>query len=268
MLIVSARKILIKRYSIWLSLYTKILTLGTKITPYNKDKNTKKEQVTKMFDAIAGRYDFLNHFLSLGIDIVWRKIAVREIAKINPKMILDVATGTGDLAIEASRLKPKKVIGVDISNNMLYVGRKKMKKKSLNKLVDMQFGDSENLNFKDNTFDAVTAGFGVRNFENLDKGLSEMCRVMKVGGKLAILEPAEPKIFPFKQLYGLYFKVILPLLGKLFSKDNSAYTYLPESVAAFPSRGAFIEELKKAGFKQPKFKALTFGIAALYTATK
>lgn len=249
-------------------MYTKILTLGTKITPYNKDKNTKKEQVTKMFDAIAGRYDFLNHFLSLGIDIVWRKIAVREIAKINPKMILDVATGTGDLAIEASRLKPKKVIGVDISNNMLYVGRKKMKKKSLNKLVDMQFGDSENLNFKDNTFDAVTAGFGVRNFENLDKGLSEMCRVMKVGGKLAILEPAEPKIFPFKQLYGLYFKVILPLLGKLFSKDNSAYTYLPESVAAFPSRGAFIEELKKAGFKQPKFKALTFGIAALYTATK
>ena len=242
--------------------------MGTKITPYNKDKNTKKEQVTKMFDAIAGRYDFLNHFLSLGIDIVWRKIAVREIAKINPKMILDVATGTGDLAIEASRLKPKKVIGVDISNNMLYVGRKKMKKKSLNKLVDMQFGDSENLNFKDNTFDAVTAGFGVRNFENLDKGLSEMCRVMKVGGKLAILEPAEPKIFPFKQLYGLYFKVILPLLGKLFSKDNSAYTYLPESVAAFPSRGAFIEELKKAGFKQPKFKALTFGIAALYTATK
>ena len=249
-------------------MYTKILTLGTKITPYNKDKNSKKEQVTKMFDAIAGRYDFLNHFLSLGIDIVWRKIAVREIAKINPKMILDVATGTGDLAIEASRLKPKKVIGVDISNNMLYVGRKKMKKKSLNKLVDMQFGDSENLNFKDNTFDAVTAGFGVRNFENLDKGLSEMCRVMKVGGKLAILEPAEPKIFPFKQLYGLYFKVILPLLGKLFSKDNSAYTYLPESVAAFPSRGAFIEELKKAGFKQPKFKALTFGIAALYTATK
>ncbi|MBL6663648.1 MAG: bifunctional demethylmenaquinone methyltransferase/2-methoxy-6-polyprenyl-1,4-benzoquinol methylase UbiE [Flavobacteriales bacterium] len=242
--------------------------MGTKVTPYNKDKTSKKEQVAKMFDAIAGRYDFLNHFLSLGIDIVWRKIAVREIAKVNPKMILDIATGTGDLAIEASRLNPTQVIGVDISNNMLDVGREKMKKKSLDKLVDMQYGDSENLSFEDNTFDAVTAGFGVRNFENLDKGLSEMCRVMKVGGKLAILEPAEPKIFPFKQLYGLYFKVILPLLGKLFSKDNSAYTYLPESVAAFPSRNAFIKELEKAGFKEPKFKALTFGIAALYTATK
>jgi demethylmenaquinone methyltransferase/2-methoxy-6-polyprenyl-1,4-benzoquinol methylase len=249
-------------------LYPKILTLGTKITPYSKDKTSKKEQVAKMFDAIAGRYDFLNHFLSLGIDIVWRKIAVREIAKVNPKMILDIATGTGDLAIETSRLNPSQVIGVDISNNMLDVGREKMKKKSLDKLIDMQYGDSENLSFKDNTFDAVTAGFGVRNFENLDKGLSEMCRVMKVGGKLAILEPAEPKIFPFKQLYGLYFKVILPLLGKLFSKDNSAYNYLPESVAAFPSRNAFIQELEKAGFKEPKYKPLTFGIAALYTATK
>ena len=183
--------------------------MGTKITPYSKDKTSKKEQVAKMFDAIAGRYDFLNHFLSLGIDIVWRKIAVREIAKVNPKMILDIATGTGDLAIEASRLNPSQVVGVDISNNMLDVGREKMKKKSLDKLIDMQYGDSENLSFEDNTFDAVTAGFGVRNFENLDKGLSEMCRVMKVGGKLAILEPAEPKIFPFKQLYGLYFKVIL-----------------------------------------------------------
>ena len=249
-------------------MYPKILTLGTKITPYSKDKTSKKEQVAKMFDAIAGRYDFLNHFLSLGIDIVWRKIAVREIAKVNPKMILDIATGTGDLAIETSRLNPSQVIGVDISNNMLDVGREKMKKKSLDKLIDMQYGDSENLSFKDNTFDAVTAGFGVRNFENLDKGLSEMCRVMKVGGKLAILEPAEPKIFPFKQLYGLYFKVILPLLGKLFSKDNSAYNYLPESVAAFPSRDAFIQELEKAGFKEPKYRPLTFGIAALYTATK
>lgn len=249
-------------------MYPKFLTLGTKITPYTKDKTSKKEQVAKMFDAIAGRYDFLNHFLSLGIDIIWRKKAVREIAKVNPKMILDVATGTGDLAVEASRLQPKKVIGIDISNNMLDVGREKMKKKSLNKLVDMLYGDSENLEFEDNTFDAVTAGFGVRNFENLDKGLSEMCRVMREGGKLAILEPAEPTSFPFKQLYLLYFKVILPMLGKLFSKDSSAYTYLPESVAAFPSRESFIKELEKAGFKEAKFTPLTFGVAALYTATK
>lgn len=242
--------------------------MGTKITPYSKDKTSKKEQVAKMFDAIAGRYDFLNHFLSLGIDIIWRKKAIKEIAKVNPMMILDIATGTGDLAVEACHLNPNKVIGIDISNNMLNVGREKMKKKSLDKIVDMQYGDSENLSFEDNTFDAITAGFGVRNFENLDKGLAEMCRVMKKGGKLAILEPAEPKSFPFKQIYALYFKVILPLLGKLFSKDNSAYTYLPESVAAFPSRESFIKELEKAGFKDPKFKALTFGVAALYTATK
>ena len=238
------------------------------VKPYIDSSLSKKEQVAEMFDNIAGKYDFLNHFLSLGVDIFWRKRLVKRLKKQAPKYILDVATGTGDLAIEASRLNPSQVIGVDISNNMLDVGREKMKKKSLDKLIDMQYGDSENLSFKDNTFDAVTAGFGVRNFENLDKGLSEMCRVMKVGGKLAILEPAEPKIFPFKQLYGLYFKVILPLLGKLFSKDNSAYNYLPESVAAFPSRNAFIQELEKAGFKEPNYKPLTFGIAALYTATK
>tara|TARA_B100001741_G_scaffold98609_1_gene80819 strand:+ start:10593 stop:11345 length:753 start_codon:yes stop_codon:yes gene_type:complete len=242
--------------------------LKNKIKPYQKDKTSKKEQIAKMFDNIAARYDFLNHFLSLGIDIIWRKIAVREIAKINPKIILDVATGTGDLAIEISKLKPKKIIGIDISNNMLNVGRKKMIKKSLDHLIDMQYGDSENLNFNDNTFDAITAGFGVRNFENLDKGLKEIYRVMKCGGKLAILEPSEPKIFPFKQFYGLYFKGILPLLGKFFSKDNSAYEYLPNSVVEFPSREAFVRELEKVGFKDSKFKSLTFGIAALYTASK
>ena len=238
------------------------------IKPYEKDNTSKKEQVAKMFDNIATRYDFLNHFLSLGIDIIWRKIAVKEIAKVKPKIILDVATGTGDLAIEISTLKPKKIIGIDISNNMLNIGRKKMIKKSLDHLVDMQYGDSESLNFNNNTFDAITAGFGVRNFENLDKGLKEIYRVMKVGGKLAILEPSEPKIFPFKQFYGLYFKIILPLLGKLFSKDNSAYKYLPNSVVEFPSREAFLKELEKAGFKNCKFKPLTFGVAALYTASK
>ena len=242
--------------------------MGTNIKPYTKDNSSKKEQVAKMFDAIAGRYDFLNHFLSLGIDILWRKKAVQEIAKIKPKIILDIATGTGDLAIEASRLKPNKIVGIDISNKMLEVGRNKMKQKKLDDLIEMQYGDSENLKFDDHTFDAITAGFGVRNFENLDKGLSEMYRVMKVNGKLAILEPAEPVYFPFKQLYNLYFKTILPFIGKLFSKDHSAYTYLPKSVEAFPSREEFVKQLEKSGFKDAKFIPLTFGIAALYIATK
>ncbi|MBF90329.1 MAG: bifunctional demethylmenaquinone methyltransferase/2-methoxy-6-polyprenyl-1,4-benzoquinol methylase UbiE [Flavobacteriales bacterium] len=242
--------------------------MGTKITPYKNKEATKKAQVAKMFDNIAGSYDFLNHFLSLGIDILWRKRAVREIGKISPKTILDIATGTGDLAVEASVLKPTKIVGVDISEGMLEVGRKKMKTKGLDLIIELQSGDSENLPFEDNSFDAVTAGFGVRNFENLPKGLSEMHRVMNKGGKLAILEPAEPNTFPFKQLYSLYFKWVLPLVGKLVSKDNAAYTYLPESVAAFPSGQAFLKELEIAGFKNPQHIKLTFGVAALYTATK
>ena len=180
--------------------------MNKKITPYKNNESSKKHQVAKMFDKIASRYDFINHFLSLGIDILWRKKAINEIGKINPKIILDVATGTGDLAVEATRLNPKKIIGIDISKNMLEVGRNKMKRKSIEKIVEMIYGDSENMSFEDNTFDAVTAGFGVRNFENIDKGLSEMYRVMKIGGKLAILEPAEPNSFPFKQLYTIYFK--------------------------------------------------------------
>ena len=242
--------------------------MGTKITPYKNKESSKKAQVAKMFDNIAGSYDFLNHFLSLGIDILWRKRAVREIGKISPKTILDIATGTGDLALEASVLKPTKVVGIDISEGMLDVGRKKMKKKGLDSMIKLQFGDSENLPFEDNSYDAVIAGFGVRNFEDLSKGLSEMRRVMSKGGKLAILEPAEPTTFPFKQLYSLYFKRILPFVGKLVSKDNAAYTYLPESVAAFPSGHAFLKELEIAGFKHPQHIKLTFGVAALYTATK
>lgn len=244
------------------------MTVGTKITPYKNKEASKKAQVAKMFDNIAGSYDFLNHFLSLGIDILWRKRAVREIGKISPKTILDIATGTGDLAIEVSILNPTKIVGVDISEGMLELGRKKMKVKGLDSMIKLQFGDSENLPFGDNSFDAVTAGFGVRNFENLQKGLSEMCRVMNEGGKLAVLEPAEPTIFPFKQLYSLYFKWVLPFVGKLVSKDNAAYTYLQESVSAFPSRQAFLKELEIAGFKHPQHIKLTFGVAALYTATK
>lgn len=221
-----------------------------------------------MFDSIAHSYDFLNHFLSLGIDIMWRKKAVKEISKIKPQYILDIATGTGDLAIECAKLKPKKIIGVDISNNMLNVGRTKILKKGLSDLIDMKNGDSENLSFEDNKFDAITAGFGVRNFENLDKGLNELYRVLNQEGKIVILEPSEPKSFPFKQIYLVYFNTILPMLGKVFSKDSSAYTYLPNSVAAFPCGNEFVQKLKKAGFKNAKHTPLTFGIAALYTGTK
>ena len=242
--------------------------MGTKITPYKNKKISKKSQVANMFDNISGSYDFLNHFLSLGIDILWRKRAIKEIGKISPKTILDIATGTGDLAVEASVLNPTKIIGIDISEGMLEVGRKKMKAKGLDKMIEMNFGDSEELPFEDNSFDAVTAGFGVRNFEDLPKGLSEMFRVMNKGGKIAILEPAEPSKFPFKHLYSLYFKIILPFIGKLVSKDKSAYTYLPESVAAFPSGQSFLKELEIAGFKQPQHIKLTFGVAALYVATK
>ena len=242
--------------------------MGTKITPYKNKEASKKAQVAKMFDNIAGSYDFLNHFLSLGIDILWRKRAVHEIGKISPKTILDIATGTGDLAVEASVLNPTRIVGIDISEGMLEVGRKKMKTKRLDSIIEMLYGDSENLPFDDNSFDAITAGFGVRNFEDLPKGLSEMYRVMNKGGKVAILEPAEPSIFPFKQLYSLYFKIILPFVGKLVSKDNAAYNYLPESVAAFPCGQAFLNELKNAGFKHTQHIKLTFGVAALYIATK
>ncbi len=242
--------------------------MGTNIKPYHNNKASKKEQIASMFDAIAKRYDFLNHFLSLGIDIIWRKKAIKEIATVQPKKILDIATGTGDLAIEASKLRPEQIIGVDISNNMLSHGRNKVKKKNLDHLIEMTFGDAEDLSFSDESFDAITAGFGVRNFEHLNKGLSEMHRVLKTDGKIAIIEPAEPVVFPFKQIYNLYFKGLLPIIGKLFSDDQSAYSYLPESVEAFPTRTQFLEELKKVGFKNVEYKSLTFGVAILYLASK
>lgn len=221
-----------------------------------------------MFDAIANRYDFLNHFLSLGIDISWRKRAIKEIASVTPQTILDIATGTGDLAIEAAKLKPQKIVGIDISNNMLAHGRTKIKRKNLEGVIEMLNEDAESLSFNNNTFDAITAGFGVRNFEDLDKGLTEMHRVLKKDGKIAIIEPAEPVSFPFKQIYNLYFKGLLPWIGKLFSKDKSAYSYLPQSVEAFPSRKAFLNKLKKVGFNKVEYKSLTFGVAILYIASK
>jgi len=221
-----------------------------------------------MFNNIAGKYDFLNHFLSLGIDKGWRKKAIREIQAVHPKQILDVATGTGDLAIAASQLKPEKITGVDIAEQMLEVGRKKIASQQLSGMITLQAGDSESMPFANNAFDAVTCAYGVRNFEHLEAGLKEMCRVMRPGGKLAILEFSHPKKFPIKQIYKFYFRYILPTLGKLVSKHSTAYTYLPESVMAFPEGKVFCETLAKCGFKDAKARPLTFGITTLYTATK
>ncbi len=228
----------------------------------------EKEQVRSMFNDIAHKYDFLNHFLSVGIDIYWRKKVRKLLAKKNPKVILDVATGTGDLAIELSKLNPDSITGVDIAIEMLEIGQKKILKKGLQKIINLEEGDAENLNFSDNSFDAITVAFGVRNFETLQKGLKDMYRVLKNDGTVVVLEFSKPKAFPFKQIYNFYFKYILPLMGKFVSKSNAAYTYLPESVKGFAEDKTFLNELKKAGFKEPKQNRLTMGIATLYYASK
>jgi len=238
------------------------------VVPYKEEKISKKEQVARMFDNISGRYDFLNHFLSLGIDKSWRKKAIRLLKPYSPKMILDVATGTGDFAIQALDLQPDKIVGVDISEGMLEVGRKKMTTRGLNNKIEMRGGDSENLPFSDNNFDAVTVGFGVRNFENLEKGLLEIYRVMRPGAVLVVLEFSRPTRFPFKQVYNLYFKAILPKIGRWVSRDKAAYTYLPESVEAFPDGNNFMNILIGTGFKNTACKPLTFGISSIYTAQK
>ena len=238
------------------------------VVPYKEKEAGKKEQVAEMFNNISKRYDFLNHFLSLGIDILWRKKAIRLLKADQPKQILDVATGTGDFAIEALALNPDKVVGVDISSGMLEIGKQKMKKKGIDHIIDMQMGDSEKLLFDDNTFDAAIVAFGVRNFENLSKGLSDMCRVLKTGGKIVVIEFSRPKHFPMKQLYNFYFKSILPIIGKLISKDQSAYTYLPESVEAFPDGQDFLNILTEVGFKNVECRPLTFGISSIYIGQK
>ncbi len=238
------------------------------VVPYKQKETGKKQQVAEMFNNISKNYDFLNHFLSLGIDILWRKKAIKLLKKDNPKQILDIATGTGDFAIEALALKPEKVTGVDISEGMLSVGRQKMKKRGFDNVIELQLGDSEKLLFEDNTFDAVIVAFGVRNFENLEKGLADMNRVLKEGGKAVILEFSKPTKFPFKQLYNFYFKAILPKIGKIISKDNAAYTYLPESVDAFPDGERFLKILENTGFKNTQCKTLTFGISSIYVGQK
>jgi demethylmenaquinone methyltransferase/2-methoxy-6-polyprenyl-1,4-benzoquinol methylase len=238
------------------------------VVPYKDTPDTKKSQVAHMFNSIAGKYDFLNHFLSAGVDIYWRKKAIDLVARNNSELILDIATGTGDFAIEAMRLKPRKVIGVDISEGMLAVGREKLLKKKLSHVIELKTGDSENLEFEANQFDAVIAAFGVRNFENLEKGLSEMHRVLKPDGQVVILEFSKPKAFPFKQGYNFYFKHVLPVFGKLISKDRAAYTYLPESVQAFPDGPDFTTILTQVGFKSTAWHPLTFGISSIYVGTK
>lgn len=238
------------------------------VVPY-KDKNEgKKEQVASMFNNISKHYDFLNHLLSMGIDVIWRKKAIKKLQQTQPKLILDIATGTGDFAIEALALNPEKVIGVDISEGMLEVARKKIKKKKLDHIITLELGDSEKLMYPENNFDAVIVSFGVRNFENLEKGLADMYRVLKPGGKAVIIEFSKPEKFPMKQGYNFYFKYILPQIGKLISKDNDAYTYLPESVQAFPYGRDFLAILEKIGYKNTTCTSLTFGISAIYTGEK
>lgn len=238
------------------------------VVPYKDKDQGKKEQVAEMFNNISKRYDLLNHVLSMGIDILWRKKAVRMLKPFSPKVILDIATGTGDFAIESANLKPDKIFGVDISEGMLNVGRKKIVDKKLDNVIEMQLGDSENLSFEDNYFDAVTVAFGVRNYENLKLGLSEMFRVMKPGGHVVIIEFSKPSKFPVKQVYNFYFRAILPTIGKLVSKDQSAYTYLPESVSAFPYGQNFIDIMKEVGFKETKAIPLTLGISSIYWGSK
>lgn len=222
-----------------------------------------------MFDHIAPKYDFLNQVLSFGIHKAWRRRAIKKLLPLKPRVLLDVATGTGDLAIEAvKQLSPEKIIGVDISEGMMKLGREKVKEKKLDHIISFESGDSENLPFADNTFDAITVGFGVRNFAHLEKGIEGMYRVLKPGGMLVVLEFSKPHKFPMKQGYGFYSKFILPLIGRLFSRDKRAYSYLPESIQAFPEGAKFLEVMKKSGFSEVNWQPLTFGVASIYIGKK
>jgi demethylmenaquinone methyltransferase/2-methoxy-6-polyprenyl-1,4-benzoquinol methylase len=238
------------------------------IKPYKDSDKGKKEQVAQMFDNISENYDGLNRVISFGIDVKWRKKVVAIIGKNNPKQILDIATGTGDLAIMMAGLNPDKVIGLDISAGMLEVGKQKIAKANLSDKIEMIVGDSENMPFDDNTFDAITVSFGVRNFANLNNGLKEIKRVLKPGGTFVVLETSVPTKFPYKQGYRFHTSVILPIIGKLFSKDKVAYSYLSESANSFPFGEKFNNILLKNGFTTAIDKPVTFGVASIYTATK
>jgi demethylmenaquinone methyltransferase/2-methoxy-6-polyprenyl-1,4-benzoquinol methylase len=239
-----------------------------KINPYKDSNLGKKVQVAQMFDNISENYDGLNRVISFGIDVKWRKKVVAIVGENNPKQILDIATGTGDLAIMMAALNPDRIVGLDISAGMLEVGKQKITKVNLSDKIEMIVGDSENMPFDDETFDAITVSFGVRNFANLDKGLTEIKRVLKPNGKLVILETSVPTKFPYKQGYRFHSSVILPIVGKLFSKDKVAYSYLSESANSFPFGEKFNNILLKNGFTTATDKPVTFGVASIYTATK
>ncbi len=242
--------------------------MAKKVTPYKDSELGKKEQVTQMFDSISGNYDGLNRVISFGIDIKWRKRVVAILKKKEPRSILDIATGTGDLAINMVDTGAEKIVGLDISPGMLEVGKTKIADKKLDKTIEMIVGDSENLPFETNSFDAVTVAFGVRNFETLDKGLAEIFRVLKPKGTFVVLETSVPTRTPFKQGYRFHCNYILPMVGRLFSKDRSAYSYLSESAAVFPHGEDFNNILRKIGFIEVTNKPQTFGVASIYVATK
>lgn len=239
------------------------------IVPFKTSDQSKKEQVATMFDKIAFRYDFLNRFLSAGIDVSWRKKAIKQLTELRPKNVLDVATGTGDVAILTHKiLRPSKITGIDISNGMLEIGREKLAKLGLQKTIELVNGDSETIAFPDNSFDAITVAFGVRNFQNLEKGLAEMLRVLKPGGRLVILEFSRPKQFLFKGVYNLYMNNIAPGFGKLFAKNEDAYQYLNDSVQSFPEGHHFANILSRTGYKAISHKPLTLGICTIYCGDK
>ena len=242
--------------------------MSKKITPYKNSDQGKKQQVTKMFDNISKEYDNLNRVISFGIDIKWRNKVVEIVGKTSPETILDIATGTGDLAINLTKTSASKIVGLDISDGMLSVGRKKVDKLKLNQRIEMVLADSEKIPFEKDSFDAITVAFGVRNFENLEKGLSEIYRVLKPGGVFVVLETSIPTKTPYKQGYKFYSSKILPTIGRVFSKDKSAYKYLSDSAAAFPYGEAFNNILKKTGFIDIESKPQTFGVASIYLAKK
>jgi demethylmenaquinone methyltransferase/2-methoxy-6-polyprenyl-1,4-benzoquinol methylase len=239
------------------------------IVPFKDSDLNKKEQVAEMFDRIAGRYDFMNRFLSAGIDVIWRKKAIKKLKKDAPKTILDVATGTADMALLACRiLKPQKIVGIDLSAQMLEIGKKKIEKEGLGNVIELQISDSEAINFPENSFDAVIAAFGVRNFENLEKGLSEMFRVLKPGSRLVILEFSKPKHKAVRSLYNWYMGIVAPKMAHWFRQNKEAYQYLCESANSFPNRRLFVDILNKVGYTDTGFKPLSLGICCIYTGRK